>query len=83
MIINFLSGFSTSELSNIEVFNSAAIYTLEHLTNSEDCNLEIQNTIRPYRTGDIEDDEERKLFILDYLLNITDTGPFYLVRDGR
>lgn len=83
MIINFLSGFSTSELSNIEVFNSAAIYTLEHLTDSEDCNLEIQNTIRPYRTGDIEDDEERKLFILDYLLNITDTGPFYLVRDGR
>lgn len=79
-IINYLTRYTTSELINVEIFNAAAVYTLEHLTDSENLNLSIQDALPINETFSIDDDDQRKQFILDYLLNLVDAGPFYLVQ---
>lgn len=80
-IVKYLTKYSTSELLNVAIFNAAAVYTLEHLTDSENMNVLIQDALPIDETFSIDDDEQRKQFILDYLLNIVDAGPFYLVQN--
>ena len=80
-IIKHLTRDSTSELPNVEIFKAAAVYTLEHLTDSDNLNPLIQDGVPISETFSIDDDDQRKKFILDYLLNIVDAGPFYLVQN--
>ncbi|KAG0690558.1 hypothetical protein C6P40_002428 [Pichia californica] len=78
-IIDYLTADSNCDLSNVKLFSKVAQYTLEHLNmfdKDNTHNTSIKETVH------IEDDEERKQFILNYLLNISEDGPFYLVQDN-
>lgn len=82
-IIKYLTKNSSQELPNIEIFLTVGNFTLEHLNASKDENQSTTNDIFSVKNSlQIEDDEDRKKFILNYLINIRDDGPFYLVQEN-
>lgn len=79
-IIKFLTKNSVLNLNKARFFNSILKYALEHL-NKADSNLSnIFDSNTEFDTLEIEDDEERRVFILNYLLNISGGGPFTLIQ---
>lgn len=80
-IIKFLIKDAQCQTPNVDIFNSLALYTLEHLTKETD-QRSIFDDMPGKEIFNIEDDEERKKFIFNYLLNISEGGPFYLVQEN-
>lgn len=84
MIIKYLTKNSSLKFPNIEIFSMVGNFTLEHLSIPRaKNNSTTHDIVSAEETFHVEDDEDRKNFILNYLINICDDGPFYLVQNSN